>query len=374
MRVAYLCVDPGVPVFGTKGASVHVQEIVRAFRAAGDDVTVYATRLGGLIPDDLRDVRVVERPVAGADAAGRERAIGAASIALARAAMADGCDLVYERFALFSTAAVTVAAGLGVRSILEVNAPLLEEQRTHRVLVDEDEAVRAAHSTLAGASLVACVSEPVADWARAHGAIRTLVTPNGVNTTRIRPAGTPRSGESFVVGFVGTLRPWHGAETLVEAMARMDAGATMRVVGDGPAAPQLRASAAEYGVELEITGAVAPADMPGELSRLDVGVAPYPAGEHYFSPLKVYEYLAAGLPVVASRVGQISQVITDGRTGLLTEPGDAASLARALNRLRNDPAERARIGAAGRAAAVARHDWRQVLHGMRRALEEGVAA
>lgn len=374
MRIAYLCTDPGVPIFGTKGASVHVQEIVRAFRAAGDDVTIYTARRGDRVPDDLRDVRVVERRVSAPDTAARERAIERAAAELAQQAIDDGCDLVYERFALFGTAGVTVAEALGVPAIVEVNAPLLEEQRTHRELIDDAGAVRAAHRTLSGAALVACVSEPVAEWARTHGATHTRVTPNGVNTTRIRPATRRRHDGRFVVGFVGTLRPWHGAETLVEAVGQMSPGATLRIVGDGPAAPELRQRAAELGVDLEITGALAPADIAHELTLLDVGVAPYPAGDHYFSPLKVYEYLAAGLPVVASRVGQIVDVIDHGTTGLLTEPGDAASIAEALEQLRVDAAGRDRMGLQARAVAVARHDWRHVLQGVREDLDRAVLA
>ena len=59
-RVAYLCADPGVPVFGTKGSSVHVQEIVRAWRGTGAAVTVYCTLLGTERPSDLADLDVVE--------------------------------------------------------------------------------------------------------------------------------------------------------------------------------------------------------------------------------------------------------------------------------------------------------------------------
>ena len=102
MRVAYLVADPGVPVFGTKGASVHVQEIVRAFRSRGDEVTVYATRLGDHVPSDLADARVVVQRVRGAGAEQRERGIRDAVDALTAAIVADGCDLVYERFSLFS--------------------------------------------------------------------------------------------------------------------------------------------------------------------------------------------------------------------------------------------------------------------------------
>ncbi len=92
-----------------------------------------------------------------------------------------------------------------------------------------------------------------------------------------------------------------------------------------------------------------------------MGVAPYAAEqEFYFSPLKIYEYMAAGLPVVASRVGHLSEVVADGTTGVLTPPGDASRLAAALALLAGSGDLRATLGAAGRAAVLARHSWDSV--------------
>lgn len=360
MRIAYLCVDPGVPVFGTKGSSVHVQEIVRSFLARGDEVTIYCTRRGEHVPADLASVPVVEVRVGKGEPAERERSIGAASRELAARIVADGCDLVYERFSLFSRGGATVAATTGATFVLEANAPLIEEQREHRVLVDEVEALAAAHDALATADVVACVSAPVAEWATAHGARRATVSPNGVNTDRIRPSAPSLDGP-LRVGFVGTLKPWHGVEVVIDAVASLGERATLTLIGDGPEGSALRRRAADRGIEVEWAGAVLPEHVPALVAGLDVGVAPYPAGAGYFSPLKVYEYLAAGLPVVASAVGQVPDILDDGVTGLLVEPGSATALADALARLADDPALRLRMGAAARADVVARHDWNRVL-------------
>lgn len=376
MRVAYLCADPGVPVFGTKGASVHVQEIVRSFRARGDEVTIYCTRRGDDVPGDLAGVRIVERKVQARTPAARERAVAEAARELAAHAASDGCDLVYERFALFSTAAADVARCSAAASVVEVNAPLIDEQRAHRTLVDEDAALSAAADVLGAAGVAACVSAPVAAWAAAHGAPRVVVAANGVNTDRIRPPAERSDQRPLQVGFVGTLKPWHGVDVLIEAMSLLtrDVPATLVVVGDGPEGASLRALARERGVDARFLGAVAPAGIPGVLARLDVGVAPYPAdADAYFSPLKVYEYLAAGLPVVASRVGQIPEVVADGVTGMLVAPGSPPALAGALAALRDAPGERRRMGRAARTAAVERHDWGRVLRRILGALSAGEA-
>src|SRR5690606_5917989 len=171
----------------------------------------------------------------------------------------------------------------------------------------------------------------------------------------------------FTVGFVGTLKPWHGTETLIDAFSRItDArpDARLIIIGDGPERQALESRAAERGAADRIlfTGAVDPADVPGWLRLIDVAAAPYPAaGDPYFSPLKVLEYLAAGSVVVASRVGQLPELIDHGRTGLLVAPSDAGELAAALLRLAEDPELRRELAAAGRAEVARARSWRHVV-------------
>jgi glycosyltransferase involved in cell wall biosynthesis len=380
MRIAYICADPGIPVFGTKGASVHIQEIVRAFRERGDEVTVYCSRRGTVVPADLADLRVADFAVRAPDTATRERAIAATAQLLAAAAIADGCDLVYERYSLFSTAGATVKAATGAPLVVEVNAPLVDEQRTHRVLTDEGRALADTVEIVSSANVVVCVSAAVAAWVEAvtdgSAIARTVVAPNGVNTTRIVPAaaGAGRAPAAFTVGFVGTLKPWHGVDVLLRAAttaaSTCPSGRDWRLViaGAGPQEQALRELAgalfADGQLAVEFTGAVAPEEIPLLLRSFDVAVAPYPeasAADQYFSPLKVYEYLAAGLPVIASAVGQIPAIVEHNTSGLLVVPGNADALAAALLLLETDFALCARLGAAARSLAVERHDWSAVL-------------
>ena len=354
MHIAYVCLDPGIPVFGTKGASVHIQEVVREYRRRGHDVTVYATRRGSDVPDDLAELRIVDVPITTCDEEERERAQQAASASVSDMVRAGDYDLVYERYSLFST----VIAECGVPGILEVNAPLIDEQRTHRVLVDEQAADAALQEQVQAALATICVSDPVRDWviARTEGT-RVFTVPNGVNVHRITPQ--PESPGAPVVTFVGTLKPWHGVDVLLRARAQAHKDWKLRIIGDGPMRAELDDLARSLGIDVDFRGAVAPDAIPQHMAGTAIGVAPYPAmdtdSDQYFSPLKVYEYMAAGLPVVASRVGQLPEIM--GESEYLVPPSDPEALAEALDALVANPVERVQVGSDNRRQAEREHSW-----------------
>ena len=376
MRIAYICCDPGIPVFGTKGASVHIQEVVRELRSIGHEVALYAVRSGKHIPDDLTDLELHLEAVADVEPAEREQAQARAAERIVSRVIADGADLVYERYSLFSTALADITAATGVPGILEVNAPLIDEQRRHRSLVDASGAAQVLRRQVTAAWATVCVSDPVADWVRRRtadlfdtgagdvaGRIHTV--PNGVSVRRIQPQ--PEDPDRVVVTFVGTLKPWHGVADLITAAALARQSWSLRIIGDGPEMDSLRAQAGRLGVEADFRGAVAPQDIPIHLAGSAIGVAPYPdlgGGEQqYFSPMKVLEYLAAGLAVVASDVGQIPQLLEDGsgRHGMLVAPSDPTALAAALDDLAACPDRRARMGRSGRLLAEERHSWHRTV-------------
>lgn len=374
MRVAYVCADPGVPVFGTKGSSVHVQEIIRAWRNTGATVTVYCARLGTDRPADLADLEVVEIRPRHSEGAAHERAVEDAALALTDRILHDGCGLTYERCSLFSPALSVVAHILAVPTVLEVNSPLIEEQQRYRQLNDVQTADRILRRNARAADVVACVSEPVVRWIRQRvPTARTVLAPNGVNVDRVtaRPPGR-RNPEHLTVGFVGTLKPWHGVPDLLEAVALANSTTAaprnrwaVRIIGDGPGRMDLEHLAVALGVETEFTGAVPPATVPGLLHECDAAAAPYPADEEghddYFSPLKVYEYMAAAMPIIASSVGQIPSILEDGRTGILVPASEPLALAAALTRVADDPALRECLGSQAREDAEKRFSWNGVL-------------
>lgn len=382
MRIAYVCADPGVPVFGSKGASVHVREICRALVSLGHEVVVFAIRRGGRPlagflpdvvelgpdPDDEAAAALLAEDRTCGPAGAKEVGIllhAAATRRRLAAALRDfGADAVYERYALLASAGAWAARAVDVPHVLEVNAPLSAEQAAHRGLAFAAPARAVERRLVREADRVVAVSNALERWLVANGVDpgRILVLPNAVDPSRFEPARRPvhRDG-SAVVGFLGTLKPWHDVPSLIRAVAML-ARAGMRVrllvVGDGPERPALEALARAEGVTASFVGLVAHDEVPSYLAAFDAAAVPYaPADGFYFSPLKLFECLAAGRPVVAADVGDVGHCVRHGRTGLLYRPGDVAGLARALLALLVDPVRSAALAAAGRDHVVHHHTW-----------------
>lgn len=369
-RIAYISADYGVPIFGRKGCSVHAQEVLRALVARGAQVDLFTSSAEGQVPSGLTSVTVHNLPrLPKGEPLVREVAAQAGNAALREQLEAAGpFDLIYERYSLWSYAGMEFARDNRVPGLLEVNAPLIEEQAQYRVLVDRAGAEQTAERAFKAATALLAVSSEVANYletfALARGKIH--VVPNGVDPERfpenLKPA-CPAPPGVFTVGFLGTLKPWHGLGILVEAFAqlhRRHPQSRLLLVGDGPERERTSAAleARHLAEAAQFTGSVSPGEVPPLLVSMDVGVAPYPkSANFYFSPLKVYEYMAASLPVVASRIGQLENLIVPEKYGLLVPPGDAEALASALERLKMQPDLRQRLGRQGRRMVLRKHTW-----------------
>ena len=389
MRILYLCSDPGIPVDGVKGASVHVRELCRALSELGHEVLVVATRPGSraeaagipiegapLGPSAERLCEAVRRDPAGGPVAAREVRAKLAGAALLRRAR-DLCvtfspDVIYERYSLFGRAGLLLSKELRLPLVLEVNAPLTEEQAEHRGLAFRAAAERAEQAILGSADRIVAVSPALASWLSTRGVEpgRITVLPNAVDPKRFRPQ--PEAAKRLrgqlglngqpVVGFLGTLKPWHDAQALLEALAHLPPAldARLLVVGDGPERANLQVAAARLGVDRNVAwaGSVPHDSVPAYLSAMDVAVVPYADSESfYFSPLKLFEYQAAARPVVAADIGQLRHCVRPGGSGLLYPPGDARGLASAIRELAADPVRARRWGRAGRRHVLRQHTW-----------------
>ncbi len=307
LRIAYVCSDPGIPPDGTKGASVHFREFAQAIRDAGHELHSFLARKGRVASPQLHIVAPEK-----ASGSSREALMLAANAAMIAALKEEGpFDLVLERLSLFGMAASSYARDAGIPHAVEVNAPLWEEATRYRSLAFADTAKSLALEVLARSTLVHTVSSGLAELLTAEGIAeeKLYVSGNGVNKPRFdaaKPAPRPEgSGRRPLLLFIGSLKPWHGIDFLLEAFQQssLREDCALWIVGEGPLAERVQAAADALPEAVLYNGACTHEEIPGLLLAADLALAPYPAdAPGYFSPLKLVEAMAARTSVVASRV------------------------------------------------------------------------
>ena len=190
-------------------------------------------------------------------------------------------------------------------------------------------------------------SQAMADFMLEHGFPPRLVhvIPYGIEPASVD--GTKRADDVLVAGVAANLEYWKGIDVLLEAARLARAPLRLEIYGVGALRNELEAQARAAGVDARFHGFVT--DMREPLAGLDVLVQPSRADN---LPLAILEAMAAGLPVVGTRVGGIPELVADGETGLVVEPENPTALAAALDSLASSPARRAELGEAGRARAA----------------------
>ncbi len=346
------------------GQSVHVEELVAAWRALGHEVVVVGpgfydraafgaesalvARLRRRLPAFVGELLELAYNIP-------------ALLRLARAARRRRPDLLYERYNLFFLAGAWVARWQRLPFFLEVNAPLAEERARHGGLALRRLAGACERHVWRAATQVLAVTEVLRARVIAAGVApaRTKVVPNGVGLERFRGAPPPANAIP-VLGFVGFVRDWHGLDAVIRAMAAQPRPPVLlRVIGDGPAVPALAGLAASLGIadRVRFAGLLAHAAVPAAVEDFDIALQPRVVA--YASPLKLFDYMAAGRAIVAPDQPNIREILRHEQTALLFDPDREGALWQAVARLLADPALRARLGAAARAELIARdYTWR----------------
>jgi glycosyltransferase involved in cell wall biosynthesis len=365
VRILYCALDQTVP--GTTGGSVHVTAVAEGLAALGHDVHVLTTPGDRPFPTG----RVQWIPMSPPFGAKQLRWMRVGQVRQIVATLKP--DAIIERYYNFGGEGIMAAERGTATTVLEVNAPVIDYEgskkaRLDRLLVIEPMR-RWRERICARADLIVTPSAAILPPSTPPRKIVRLEW--GADTDRFHPKapGTipfDRPAPTVAV-FAGAFRSWHGAIHLVRAMrqlhqrGRTDIGAVL--IGDGPELPAVRAAAAGL-TNVLFTGPLPHADMPAALAAADIGVAPFDVSAHgplslafYWSPLKIFEYMATGLPVVAPQVDRIPSLVAHAREGLLYDPGTRDSLVSALEQLA-DPALRRSLGRAARERAVREYSWR----------------
>ena len=349
------------------GQSVHVEELISALRAFGHEVLVVGPGFydkaafggeSGLVA--LLRSRLPR-------ALGELAELGYNLLAYWRLRLA--CrrfqpQLIYERYNLYYLAGTLLSRRTGVRLFLEVNAPLADERARHGGLGLPGLARWLERYVWRSADRVLAVTGALKDIIVMAGVppTRIEVVPNGIDPGRF--ANLPereRHDDAVVLGFVGFVRDWHGLDGVIAAMAADASGPRIRldVVGDGPALPALRQQAEALGIaeRVRFAGLVEHERIPAVVASFDIALQPRVVA--YASPLKLFEYMAAGKAIVAPDQPNIREVLQDGATAVLFDPARDGSMWEAIGRLAADPAMRARLGEAARREIERRdYTWR----------------
>jgi glycosyltransferase involved in cell wall biosynthesis len=359
------------------GSVAHTAGVIGGFEHVGVDVQVVSSdRLPGVsAPID------VEAPEAWFDTWPREAedlAYNAAFFVRAlRAARRTRPHAIYQRHSAFNCSGALLSRLLRLPLVLEFNSSELWKGRYWGGLRLTRAAALVERINLRAADRVVVVSDVLRDALVAAGtpAKKILVNPNAVNPEQFRPDvdGTAirhrlALGTSTAIGFSGTFGHWHGIPTLADVLARVLAArpdVRWLLIGDGPLRYLVDQAIVSHGLHNQVVlpGVVPHADMPAYLAACDVLVSPHgrqaDGGEFFGSPTKLYEYMAAGRPIVASAVGQIADVLQHEQSALLVPPDDPDALCAAIVRLVDDSCLRARLARNARQAATAQHTWRQ---------------
>jgi glycosyltransferase involved in cell wall biosynthesis len=373
MKITWSVPVPGEAMDSGRGDLVRATNLISAVRDAGHEVVVVHAGSRPRTAAAVATYRSVFRRMLPGPVALAFRDLGRAAYAraharrIASAARRQGADVIIETQVHLCDSGATAARACGLPLLLDDCSPASEEQ-----------------ALAFGAGLGNLARFMFLKQARAAGALtvsstalqsrlvgegvpreKISVVANGVNLTSYRANHREATraelglGNEPVLIFVGSFQPWHHVELLVESLSRLTPTPRLLLAGDGPGLAPALAHASALGIcdRIVTCGRLQQYRIPPMLAACDIGVLP--ESNEYGQPMKLLEYAAAGLAIVAPDLPPVRAIIDDGVTGLLFPPGDVTGLTRALDRLLRDGGMRTRLGTQARSRVAAAAGWDQ---------------
>lgn len=368
MKILYISTEE---IGAAHGGGVHTWETARHLARRGHAICVVAPEREGLPAREIREqVEILRRPMRFLDRSFPARLLvewGLRSI---------NCDVILSRWSALGGAEPLLARRLGVPWVIEINNP-----HAHEIV---------GRSRLPGFLARALLARSERLMARARGAVTSnariapadvpvLEIPWGVDTDRFHPRlradGTREAvrrgmglGNRPAVLFTGTFRPWHGVHHVPAIAERVLADvpdAVFLLAGSGEMSERVREEIVRKGLagSIRLLGSLPYARIPALCAAADVGIAPFAPEENplfarfgfYYSPLKIFEYMAAALPVATFAIPPLDAIVEGA--GAAAPPGNLAALARGIASLLADPARARETGARARAKAERLYGW-----------------
>ena len=370
LKISYLCSDVGIPVLGFMGCSVHVREMVNALAGLVSDISVFAPSKGegNQFPHEIVDIKRFKKKWIGRDL----------RLILSNMNFYRTCrkqfkvqrpHFIYERYGLYGWAGVKLSKKFSIPLIVEINTLLTEEEKDR---LHFPGLARIFETTiLKRADAVCCPSKIMRTLLTERGITKEkiIVTPNGINFEKFNSQMDGEQirnqyglGGKVIIGFVGILKRLWGIYTILECAPQVFSKTNdlhFMVVGEGKEFQNVQRLIKENGLtdRFTLTGGVSHSDIPKYIAAMHIGIAPYCYKDPFHgSPMKIFEYMAMGKPVIASAQGQIKDIIKNGKNGLLIEPDDSDGLAKAILELGSDKTKMRNMGIKAR-ATVENYTW-----------------
>lgn len=285
-------------------------------------------------------------------------------------------DLIYERYAYFCFIITFMAKRFSIPLIVEINITSYESDI--RKIRFKYLARLVENYVFNNASLLIVVSSYLKENIRKRYKIsdnKILVTPNAVNPNEFRLDTNIRNDikkkysknlqNKIVVGFVGVFVSWHGLDYLIDVFNSIikEKGIfnkiSLLLVGDGPIKHEIEKAITKYGIahHVIITGEVPHNEVKYYIDLFDIAVMP--DSNHFGSPMKIFEYMVMGKPVVAPSYEPIKEVIIDGYNGLLFQPKNFEKFAEKLKLLIKDVNKRMRLGDNAKISVLENYTWKK---------------